>query len=199
MTRHEVGRWASALGVLLVVVACASAPASSPGPSLVSLDPTGPGPTDEPQPTPTPAIREVVHGWPDTGENAAGLYSWDGSRCAGPFCAVGFMHNGYGSGNVDMYITALAANPIPEDDATAATVAGHDAAYRRVGDRIEEWVVVIEAVTIGITLMAEPGTSPADLAEAHAIVASMRAEPDAGNGHGFRLVFRLTTDDWDSG
>jgi hypothetical protein len=36
------------------------------------------------------------------------------------------------------------------------------------------------------------------LAEAHAIIASMRTEFWT-NGRGFRLVFRLTTDDWDSG
>jgi hypothetical protein len=41
-------------------------------------------------------------------------------------------------------------------------------------------------------------TSEADLTEAHAIIASMYTEAQ-DNLYGFRLVFRLTTNDWDSG
>jgi hypothetical protein len=51
---------------------------------------------------------------------------------------------------------------------------------------------------IDISLTAEPGTSQPDLAEAHAIIDSIRAEP-SDNNLGFRLVFTLTTSDWDSG
>lgn len=50
---------------------------------------------------------------------------------------------------------------------------------------------------IAIRLEARPGTSQADLADAHAIVDSMRAEP-WDNGLGFRLVFTLTNNAWDS-
>ena len=40
--------------------------------------------------------------------------------------------------------------------------------------------------------------SQADLAEAHAIIESMRTEAYA-TGYGFRLLFDIGTDDWDSG
>jgi hypothetical protein len=67
-----------------------------------------------------------------------------------------------------------------------------------VNPRLEEWLVDIEGSTYFIRIAAEPGTSDADLAEAHAIVDSMRTEPQDSD-LGFRLVFRLATDDWDSG
>lgn len=47
-------------------------------------------------------------------------------------------------------------------------------------------------------LTADPGASEASLAEAHAIIDSMRMEP-WDNRLGFRLVFTITTDDWDPG
>ena len=168
-----------------------------------------PEPADQPTTTsiatPTTLASNVdsippleVHGWPDTGENAAGLYSWDGSRCAGSFCNVGFMHNGYGSGDVDILFDVVPERPIPDDAATAVTVAGHDGMHRRIDALQEEWIVDIEGTTIAIRLIAEPGTSQVDLAEAHAIVDSVRTEP-MDNRLGFRLVFTLSTDDWDSG
>ena len=64
--------------------------------------------------------------------------------------------------------------------------------------RQEEWVVEIEGRTIAIHLTARPDTSSADLADALGIIESMRTEPQ-DNGLGFRLVFTLTTSDWDSG
>ena len=45
---------------------------------------------------------------------------------------------------------------------------------------------------------SRPGASKADLAEAHAIIESMRTEPQ-NNRLGFMLLFTLATDDWDSG
>jgi hypothetical protein len=77
-------------------------------------------------------------------------------------------------------------------------VAGHDSMYRRLDALREQWIVDIEGTLIAIQVIAEPGTSEADLAEAHAIIDSMRTEPQ-DTALGFRLVFRLTTDDWDSG
>ena len=84
-----------------------------------------------------------------------------------------------------------------EVGATAVTVAGHEGTYRRIDGR-EQWTVVIEGKTIAIVLEARPGTSAADLADAHAIIDSMRTEPQ-DNYLGFRLVFTLGTNDWDSG
>ena len=69
--------------------------------------------------------------------------------------------------------------------------------YRRIDARREEWIVDIDGTTIAIRLKAKPGTSEADLAEAYAIVGSMRTEPQ-NNDMGFELIFTLTTNDWDS-
>lgn len=81
---------------------------------------------------------------------------------------------------------------------TAVTVAGYDAMYRRLDALREQWIVDIEGTLIAIQLIAEPDTSEADLAEAHAIIDWMRTEPQ-DTDLGFQLVFRLATDDWDSG
>jgi hypothetical protein len=140
---------------------------------------------------------EVVHGWPDTNENPPGVYSWDGSRCGGSSCVMGFMHNGYGSGDVEIRLDVVPDGTISDDGATAVTLAGHDGIYRQSIGR-EEWIVDIQGTTIAIRLTAQPGTSEADLADAHAIIGSMRYERQ-DNDLGFRLVFTLTTDQWDSG
>lgn len=147
---------------------------------------------------PPPPAHEGVDalGWPDTNENRAGLYSWNGS-CASAFCSIGFMHNGYGTGDVEISIEALRERPAP-GDGTAVTVAGHDAIYRRIDALHEEWIVFIEARTIAIRLAVRPSTSQATLNEAYSIIGSMRTEPQPGSPP-FRLVFTLTTDDWDSG
>lgn len=114
------------------------------------------------------------------------------------------MHNGYGSGDVDIRITGGRAGNVSAAEGTAVTVAGHDGIYRLIdaGTEIsplrEQWLAEIEGTTISILLTAKPGTSEADLAEAHAIIDSMYTEP-RDTDLGFRLVFRLATDDWDSG
>jgi hypothetical protein len=106
------------------------------------------------------------------------------------------MHNGYGSGDVDIQIHR--GPSATGDDGTAVTVGGHDAVHQQIDAESETWTVDVDGTTIVIRLDAEPGTSEADLAEAHAIIDSMRTEPEDTN-LGFRLVFTLTTDDWDSG
>ncbi len=148
-------------------------------------------------PNPNTTSREVIHTWPGSRSNPAGLYSWTGYSC-GHSCLMGFMHNGYGSGDVEIRIEVVEEIPTPADDATLVTIAGHEGTYRRLDDRHEEWIVDIERTTLAIRLTAEPGTSQADLDEAHAIIDSMWTEP-RNNDFGFRLVFRLATDDWDSG
>ena len=155
-------------------------------------------PPDVPPFPARPGAAEAVPGWPGTSENAAGVYSWDGSSCASSSCNLGFMHNGYGSGDVEIRIETVLAGATTEADATPITIAGHNGTYRRIDDRTEEWRVAIEEMTIAIRLSARAGASPTDLAEAHAIISSMRTAPQDGD-IGFRLVFTLTTDDWDSG
>jgi hypothetical protein len=156
-------------------------------------------PADRPMPTPQ---GEVVRGWPDTTHNPAGVYSWDGSRCrtSRSSCTSGAMHNGWpppGPADVEIRIQQVPAGGIT-DGATAATVAGRDGIYRRIDPRREWWIADIEGTTIAITLEARPSASQTDLAEAHAIIGSMRTEP-RDNPLGFRLVFTLATDDWTSG
>ncbi len=201
-----------------LVVPPGASPTQSPSPSPSFEAPTrSPSPSLEARTNP-PTGTEAVNGWPRFGRNAPALYSWDAS-CGAPstgmavYGACNWMHNGSGSGDVEIVIFAVA--PANLDDATTVTVAGHDAAYRqidplmadwtvdllmdkRIDGRGEEWMVDIDGTTIAIHLTARRGTSQADIDEAHAIVESMTYEP-RDNSLGFRLVFELTTDDWDSG
>jgi hypothetical protein len=87
--------------------------------------------------------------------------------------------------------------PISDDGATAVTVAGHDGIYRGIDPRREEWIVDIDGTTIAISLTARLGTSQTDLSDAYAIIESMRTEAQ-DNRLGFRLLFTLTTNEWDS-
>ena len=150
---------------------------------------------DEQSLLPRTTFTREVRGWPHTTQNPAGEYSWDRHTCASQYCVLGFMHNGYGSGDVEIFV-AVASEA--DEVETAVTVAGHDGLYRRIDAGTEEWIVGIQGTTIAIRLEAKPGTSDADLAEAHAIVESMRTEP-RDTKLGFRLVFTLMTNDWDSG
>ena len=139
-----------------------------------------------------------VRGWPHTAQNPAGRYSRDRRACAGRSCVLGFMHNGYASGDVRIFVQPTSAALIPNEGETAVTVAGHDGLHRRIDARTEEWIVRIQGTTIAIRLEARPGASDADLAEANAVIDSMRTEPQ-DTKLGFRLVFTLKTSDWDSG
>jgi hypothetical protein len=147
-------------------------------------------------PAELPGVGEVVHGWPSTGENAAGVYSMDGSTCSSSYCTVGWMHNGYGSGDVEIRVNLDARRPAAAG-ATPVTIGGHEGTYRRVGGQ-EEWFIDMDGATIRVLLEAKSGASDSDLAEAHAIVESIRSEPHPGR-LGFRVLFRLSSGDWDSG
>jgi hypothetical protein len=191
------------MALLIALAACSGSSSSSTEPTTSSSASTSEASVPASTPAASASEGEVVRGWPDTNENAAGVYSWDGSSCAGAYCTVSargaFMHNGYGSGDVDItidYVHEGAA--ISEAGWTAATIAGHDGLHRRIDAQQEEWMVEIEGTTIAIHLSTKPGTSQIDLDEAHAIIDSMRTET-RDTAFGFRLVFTLTTDDWDSG
>ena len=163
------------LPMLMLLAACSATPPDEAEPSA-SDEPVPSASMQLPALLPSPAPDgEVVHGWPDTSENEAGVYSWDGPRCSS-YCLEGFMHNGYGSGDVTIRIALLPEGAIPDDGDNAVTVAGHDAIHRGTDARLQAWYVDIEGTTIAIRLAARPGTSEADLAEAHAIIDSMRTE-----------------------
>ena len=173
-------------------------PASTPSPFVTSPPTEAPGTaTASPASTPS-ASAQVVRGWPSTRHNPPGVYAWEGTTCAGPTCVFGFMHNGYGSGDVEIRIEVVPEPTNSDDGASAVTVAGHEASYRRIDARREEWIVDIRRTSVSIRLTARPDASQADLDEAHAIIGSMRYERQ-DNDLGFRLVFTITTDDWDSG
>jgi len=64
------------------------------------------------------------------------------------------------------------------------------------GVRTERWAADFENRRVTILVEAQPDTTPAELAEAHVIIKSIRSEPtDIG---AFRLTFTLP-DGWDSG
>ena len=192
--RNRTLALAAAAGLAAVVVLA----------SVVSNSPLN-GVQPEPmQPTPTPSPESGVNGWPTTTRNAAGDYSLGDRGCGGPSagtgrnCIYGFMHNGYGSADVDIRIDMGSAEAILDDGGMPVSVAGHDGTYRQLTAGQELWTVDIDGTPVAINVTAKPGTSRADLAEAHAIIDSMRTEP-SDNDVGFRLVFTLTTNDWDSG
>ncbi len=84
---------------------------------------------------------------------------------------------------------------------TRVVVAGYEGVHQRIADGHERWIVVIDGRTIAIDLKAKPRTSRADLAEAHTIIDSIRTAPTDNvlNDLGYKLVFTLTNNDWDSG
>jgi hypothetical protein len=195
---------ASASATVTLLFALAACSSSSSSPPSAEPEPTTSASASEPSgPASAPASPpaspgKVVRGWPTTSRNRAGVYSWDGTSCAGQYCIVGFIHNGYGSGDVTLTIQRVGGEATPVDGWSAATFAGHDGQYRRPNARQEEWMVEIEGTTIAIHLSTRRGTAQAELAEAQAIIDSMRTERRP-TSLGFRLVFTLTTNDWDSG
>jgi hypothetical protein len=140
---------------------------------------------------------KVFGGWPTTSRNPAGVYSF-GSGCAGTYCIIGWMHNGYGSGDVAIKINTFADAPGTRAGATPVGVAGRDGWYRQLDDGTEQWFVDFDGNFVLIQLVARSNASAADLAEAHAIVESLRTDPQDASV-GFTLYFTLTSDDWDSG
>ena len=163
----------------------------SPVPILAPSKAVSPSRTQPPSPSPRDAL-----GWPTNGSNSPGLYAWGDNRCAGTtpgqrtHCVYGVMDKHDDSGRVAIRITigVVSAKPIE--------IAGHAGTYQRTYGGGEEWrdrwIVEIDGVTVAVTLTAEAGASGADIAEAHAIVESLRYEPRT-NALGFRLVFTLTT------
>lgn len=194
------------LGVVGVGVGCAAL-------ATAVIFRAGPGDSvPEPLQDPQSAGYDLPdYGWPTTIRNPPGIYSLDESRCGtskGSYCSVrtiprgygGFIHNGYGSGDIDILVR-ITSSTARLDDAVHAdpgVAVGQDGIYRRTDARREEWRVDAGGTTIVVELKAKPGTSRADLAEAHAVVESMHTEPDT-NYLGYKLVFMLTSNDWDSG
>jgi len=162
--------------------------------------------------TPRPDDAKVRDYWPDTNRNPPGLYSWDGH--GDMYHLEGFMHNGYSHrpGEVSIFIGGDPEQLIPHRG-QCAIVAGYEGTYRRfIGkrspslhqssldwdDSSEEWMVDIQGTTVTITLAADPRTPEAQVADAHEIIDSIYVDPQ-DNDLGFRLIFTVPTNDWDSG
>ena len=146
-------------------------------------------------PTASPAVvSRVVDGWPGTRTNAAGHYSWNG-------LSARWMHNPNDEGlGVEIAFSA-SANPYG-DGPTPITVAGYHGTHQERpvgvdGATAQIWIVDMEGTQVTITAEVPLGTTAAELAEAQAIIESIRREA-VNTASGFRLVFTLP-DGWDSG
>jgi hypothetical protein len=195
------------------------------GPTVIDRptvpDQSCPSPTSGATPAPNDA---KAHGWPTTTRNPAGVYSWgevysyvarvelqDGSRPKRTIESTSrFMHNGYSRspGEVSITMEGVPGQLIPHRG-QCAVVGGYEGTYRRfIGkdrpsdvrrdDPGEEWMVDIEGTTVTIPLFVDPNTPEAELAEAHDIIESIYMVPK-DNIIGFRLLFTIPTNTWDSG
>jgi hypothetical protein len=85
-----------------------------------------------------------------------------------------------------------------ESGPIAVTVDGYQGTYEQLpvvaGIRTELWKVDIEDSRVVITVQAQPSSTEAELAEAHAIIESIRIERSETPA-GFRLIFTLP-DGW---
>ena len=135
------------------------------------------------------AAEPAVHGWPGARTNPAGLYSW-------PLAGAAWMHcHADGSAPFELTFDTLDATygiPMPDIGLSGTDLGGP---YRegpgRVADvRLQAWLMDVEGTRVLVILKSVPETTPAHLAQAEAIVTSIRVEPGiTGSGH--RLVFTL--------
>jgi hypothetical protein len=72
-----------------------------------------------------------------------------------------------------------------------------DAPERRADVRVQAWFVDLDGQTVVIMVKSLPNTPPGLVAEAEAVVASIRVDRDCG-GAGPRLLFDLP-EGWDTG
>jgi len=149
--------------------------------------------------TPRPGEAGNVNGWPGARVEPAGVYSWDAQGAA-------WMHNvSHGASGVEIEFVLKGeearrlwpASDAVHGEATAVTIAGHDATHWQIDARREEWVVDIEGTTFSILLRARPGSTDAEQTAAHAVIESIRKGPQAEDP-GFILTFTLPSG-WDSG
>jgi hypothetical protein len=142
-------------------------------------------------PSPLPSVdAPIVHGMPGVRGGSAGLYSWwmpGGLRS---------MHNPDAE-SIGVSIT-FQSSAARGSGPTAVTVDGYEGTYEQLpvvdGIRTELWKVDIEDSRVVITVQAQPSSTEAELAEAHAIIESIRIERSETPA-GFRLIFTLP-DGW---
>lgn len=135
---------------------------------------------------PPAPIGGVARGWPGPRANPAGLYSWDAQ-------SLGRMQSRSGDG-LGVAITFFLGES-PPGGWDAVVVDGSAGVYRVIGSDTngvsrESWAVDLEGTTVYLVVESPPGTTAAELAEAHAIIGSIRIEPQ-DRAPGFGLVFTL--------
>ena len=183
-------------------LSAALTPTAPPTPVLTPAASPTPTPTSSPAPT-AASSPEVVLAWPGYipfEENPAGRYSWDPDSHddEGRDMREAWMHNTRLGINVWFAQSDKGYTPGP----IALTVAGYDATYQTLKPNAEGavkhvWMVDIEGTTVSITVEASAGTPAADLAEAKAMISSIRLERTT-SATGYRLTFDLQAG-WDSG
>ena len=182
--RHR--KWSLIAFSLVLAVSGCGTPGITPSAELASSG----------TPAPSPSVdAPIVHGWPGTREVPPGLYSWmPGVR--------GWIHNPDAE-SIGVSITFAPAGAAGGyKSGTPLTVAGHEGTYEQLpvrtdGVRIEVWRVDIEDTRVVIGVQAQPSSTEEELAEAHAIIESIRSEL-IDTPAGFRLIFTLPAG-WDSG
>ena len=184
--------------VLLVVLAIESIPvpslpAASAGPVPTSIAAS----TAIRSPSAAAKVAMDIHRWPGTGLNAPGYYSWQSG-----VERQGWMHNGYQhvgrSREVEIFFFNPRLDRAPVGP-TVASVAGYAGTYQEyvVAGRITHlWIVEIDGLQRTFAIEAESRATPAQLAEAHAIIDSIRYEKQSSTS--FRFIFWLPAG-WDSG
>jgi hypothetical protein len=193
----------TALGLVAVVVAINLSPGANnvaaPRPSASVTPTVSPSPAASSRPTlaPVPSFSSTPSGspgFPGARENSPGLYSW---RSGSP----GWMHKHVeGAGGIEITFTAVAEDrfrggavehALNEDDVP------HSDGPVRVADLVTQvWVLDVAGTRVGVIVESSLTTRASDLAEAEAIVRSIRGEPIQDGA--VLLTFSLPAG-WDSG
>ena len=168
--------------------------------SLALMVAAAPAPTAARDRSPTPLAPEAsptVHGWPGSRAEPAGFYSWT-------IRSRRWMHNvpDDGSGPVEITFDTLEVPygiPVDHIGLTSGDMFRPlPASLERVADvRMQAWGLDVDGLRVVIIVKSFPDTAPALVAEAEAIVGSIRVEAPTKR-KGYRLVFALPAG-WDSG
>jgi hypothetical protein len=131
-------------------------------------------------------------GWPRPAAQPAGTYSWDAQNFR-------YMHNiaPASGGGFGLELMMSVASPA-QTGGTPITIDGYDGVYRQPNSvsrrKVEEWIVDVDGTPVSILLVVpggeKQGATEAKVAETHAIIDSIRVEPQDLEP-GFRLVFDL--------
>ena len=190
--KRSRSRRLAALGTLMSV---ALAAAALPGIA-------GAATPETPAPTSATASEEVIP-WPGARGGPAGVRAWS------PGDRRSWMHHSAGEGEGWVSLTfETRADDASDLDLPVANVADmyggvdlegpyKDVPERLADVRVQAWFMDVDGQTVVIMVKSLSNTPPALVAEAEAVVESIRVDP-IGDGQGPRLLFDLS-DGWDTG